>query len=188
MKKNILFLFLIVFAFLFSKDEELFNIKVNEKSSEIGSVIEYSTTPPNTSSKKNDSYFFSLGSEEIYLNSFLIKVKHEKDEHSKQFFNYFVLRVKKSQEEGKTNIDKIFKEENAENSGVFIFSCYEKISENDNTPIYYNIFYRNGKTVSIIRLAKKEDAKNLIEYLILNNILSEKEKNYIDLITEELNK
>ena len=40
--------------------------------------------------------------------------------------------------------------------------------------------------VSLLHI--KEDAKNLIEYLILNNILSEKEKSYIDLITEELNK
>ena len=139
-------------------------------------------------SKKDDLYFFSLGKEYIYLNSFFIQVKHEKEEHSKQFYNYFVLRVKKSQEEEKTSIDKIFKEKTTENSEVFIFSCYEKISESEKTPIYYNIFYRNGKIVSIIRLAKKEDIKNLVEYLILNNILSEKEKNYINLITEELNK
>lgn len=188
MKKNILFLFLIIFTFLFSKDEELFNIKVNEKNSKIGSVIEYSTIPPTVSSKKDDLYFFSLGKEYIYINSFFIQVKHEKEEHSKQFYNYFVLRVKKSQEEEKTSIDKIFKEKTTENSEVFIFSCYEKISESEKTPIYYNIFYRNGKIVSIIRLAKKEDIKNLVENLILNNILSEKEKNYINLITESLNK
>lgn len=70
MKKNILFLFLIIFTFLFSKDEELFNIKVNEKNSEIGSVIEYSTIPPTVSSKKDDLYFFSLGKEYIYIYKF----------------------------------------------------------------------------------------------------------------------
>lgn len=183
MKKIILFLFVVLFTFLFAKDEELYDIKVTKEDNQVGKVIQYSTIPPNNSVINNDIYFFSLGNEKVYLSSFLVKVEHEKEEHSKQFYNYFVLRVKKSQEEGKTDIEKIFKEENSIDKGVFIFSCYENISENEKTPIYYNIFYRDGKNVSIIRLAKKEDIENLVDYLILNNILNEEEKSYINLIT-----
>lgn len=179
MKKIILLLFFIISILVFGKDEDIYNIKISHQKSNVGNVTQYSTISPSNSD--NDNYFFTLNRNKIYLDSFLVKVSHQEEEHSKQFYNYFVLRVKKSQEQEKTIIEKIFKEDENENTGIFIFSCYEKISETEYTPLYFNIFYRVGKDVSIFRLAKKEDVINLYNYLKENKILDKNEEKYINL-------
>lgn len=182
MKKIILLFSFIICTFIFGKDEDVYNIKVSQQNSNVGDVIQYSVKKPETTI--NDKYFFTMGNTENYLDSFLVKVRHKELEHSKQFYNYFVLRVKKSVEEKNTIIEKVFEENSSENEEIFIFSCYEKISEKDKTPVYYNIFYREGKEVSIFRLAKKEDINNLINYLQINKILTSEEEKYITTILQ----
>ena len=172
--------YLFIFYNIFAFNEDLYHIKIEQQNSKIGNVIQYSTMFPEDFF--NDDYSFLLNGQKNYLNSFLIKISHHQLEHSKEFYNYFKLRVYESQSQEKTIIEKIFKEENSQNENIFIFNCYEKLSNNTITPIYYNIFYRIKKYVYIIRLAKKQDSLNLFNYLKNNNLLNTQEISFIEML------
>ncbi|WP_291255612.1 hypothetical protein [Fusobacterium sp.] len=186
MKKLFFFYFIIFFNISFAKYEKLYNIEVTKNNSNVGETIQYSTLTPKFS--KDNNYFFMFKENRMYLNSFLVKVTHNEINPSKQFFNYFVLRVKKSNENNNTIIKNTFSENINENENIFIFSCSEKITENIYTPIYFNMFYRNGKTVSIYRLAKREEVKNLLDYITKNNLLDEVEKNSLKIFLKYIDK